>query len=324
MPTLQDYITQVQSLVHDQTNADFTQTELTNNINNARLAVALDFHCIRSLYISPPSTAPNSKIYRPVGMITGQEVYLVNSLNTLGSNGQNAQLVGANVLTGGSGYSPATVVTFGAPAAGGVQATGSPVLTGGVVTGITMTQWGTGYTPSLTVLPTVLISDSGGGLGATAQATVFNNVYNVMSISYIWGNQRYMLRYRGFTLFQAYLRSQLFFQSRALIWTIHQEAGWVFIQPPPDQPYVAEWDVLSAPIPLVNLTDYDVQISPPNSDAVQFYAAMLCLTKLQNFDQAEYMQQKYDKRVPKIVIGSGGIRIPNPYNKNFQRRMQRG
>jgi hypothetical protein len=323
MPTLQNYIDQVQFLVHDQTNADFTTAELTNAINNARLSVALDFHCIRSLYISPPANAPNGILYRPVGMITGQEAYVVNSLTQPGSNALNGQVVGANVLTGGTNYPANTTVTFAAAPAGGVTATGVPVIAGGVVTGISMTQGGSGYTPSLTTTPAVTITGAGGA-GATAVSTLFNNVYNIAGISYIWGNQRYSLRYRSFTLFQAYLRSQLFFLSRALIWTIHQESGVVFIQPPPDQPYVAEWDVFSTPVPLVNTTDADTQIMPPNSDAVQYYAAMLCLTKLQNFQQAEYMQQKYDKRVPKIVVGSGAIRIPNPYNRNFQRKMQRG
>jgi hypothetical protein len=323
MPTLQDYIDQVQILVHDQTNQDFSAPDLANAINQARLSVALDFHCIRSLYICPPANAPNSSLYRPVGMVTGQEAYVINSLTQPGANALNGQVVGANVLTGGTGYPANTTVTFATAPAGGVTATGVPVIAGGVVTGINMTRWGSGYTPSLTTTPAVTIAGAG-GVGATATATVFNNVYNVLNISYIWGNQRYMLRYRSFTLFQAYLRSQLFFLSRGLIFTVHQESGVVFVQPPPDQPYVAEWDVLSTPVPLVATTDFDTQITPPNSDAVQFYAAMILLTKLQNFEQAEYMQQKYDKRVPKIVIGYNGIRIPNPYNRSFQRKMQRG
>ena len=74
---------------------------------------------------------------------------------------------------------------------------------------------------------------------------------------------------------------------------------------------------------LVNLTDVDMQVLPPWSDAVQYYAAMLCLTKLQNFEQAEYMLKVYSARVPKIIIGAGGTRIPNPYHKTFQRRVSR-
>ncbi len=136
---LSDYTTQVQFLVHDQTNADFTQAELTAAINDAREAVALDFHCVRKLYIAPPFNAPLSPIYSPVSVITNTEAYPLKS-----ANGLNSQIVGANVTNGGGGYSPATIVTFDVPPgmdfgssfgssfgptpAVGVQAMGVPVL----------------------------------------------------------------------------------------------------------------------------------------------------------------------------------------------------
>ena len=313
---LSDYITQVQFLVHDQTNADFSQTELTNAINNARTAVSLDFHCCRQAYLAPPPNAPNPANYSPVSTIANQEVYPLT-----GANGLNGIVVGANVLTGGANYTAATTVTFSAGPAGSVQAQGVPVIASGVITGINVTTWGTGYTPGSTV--TVTIVDTGGGAGASATATLFNNVFNIISISYLWGTQRYSLRYRGVTLFQAYMRSQLFFTQRGLIWTIHEQMGQVLIQPPPDQPYVTEWDVLCLPMPLVNLSDVDNQIVQPWADAVQYYASYLCLLKLQNFEQAEYMLKLYSARVPKIIIGAGGVRIPNPYNRSFQRRVSR-
>ena len=93
---LSDYTTQVQFLIHDQSNQDFTQAELTNAINNARLAVALDFHCVRKLFISPPVNAPFSTLYNPVSVITNTEVYPL-----LGPNGLNSQIVGANITAGG-------------------------------------------------------------------------------------------------------------------------------------------------------------------------------------------------------------------------------
>jgi hypothetical protein len=314
---LSDYTTQVQFLVHDQTNADFTQAELTNAINNARTAVALDFHCVRALYIAPPTNAPLSTLYSPVSVIQNTEAYPL-----LGTNGLNSQIVGANVTAGGTGYTTATAsVSFAAGPAGSVRAAGTPVVTAGAVTAINMTTWGTGYTPG--TLPAVTISDSGTGSGATATAVAFNNVFNIISISYIWGNQRYMLKFRGFTLFQAYMRSLLNFNQRGAIWTIHEQAGIVLIQPPPDQAYVSEWDVLCLPMPLVNTTDNDAQVIPPWSDAVQYYAAMLCLSKLQNFEQANHYFQIYSARVPKIIIGAGGTRIPNPYHRTFQRRVAR-
>jgi hypothetical protein len=322
---LSDYITQVQFLVHDQTNADFSQNELINAINNARNVVAEDFQCCRQTLIAPPFNAPNMNGYNPVSVIQNQELYPLR-----GSNGLAGQVVGCNVVTGGSGYSPATVVTIGAGPAGSVPALAFPVIVGGVITGINMSQWGSGYTPALpantpggATPPTVTITDSGGGTGATATATMMNNVMNVIQISYLWNNQRYTLLWRGTILFQAYMRSLLTFNQRGLVWTINNQAGFVMIQPPPDQPYVTEWDTISLPLPLVTPTDADQQIVQQYADAVQYYAAMLCLNKLQNFEQADHYFKLFSARVPKIIIGTGGFKIPNPYNKSFQRRVSR-
>lgn len=320
---LSDYITQVQFLLHDQTNADFSSSELTGAINNARTAVALDFHCCRVTYLTPPNAVANPTMYSPVSIIANQEVYFLNGAP---GNANAGQVVGAVVNNGGSGYSPATTVSIAAGPGGSVQALAAPVIVGGVITQINVTQWGTGYTPALPGtpgVPAVTIADTGGGVGATATAVMFNNVFNIISISNIWGNQRYMLKFRGFTLFQAYMRSQLFFTQRPIIWTIQEQAGMVLIQPPPDQAYQTEWDVLVSPLPLVNPGDPDTQILQPYNDAVQYYAASYCLNKLQNFNQAEYMLKLYSARVPKIIIGAGGVRIPNPYNRTFQNRVMR-
>jgi hypothetical protein len=322
---LSDYITQLQFLLHDQTNADFSQPELINAINDAREVTALDFQCCRHAYLTAPFGVANPGAYEPVSLIQKQEIY---PLTGAPGNVQNAQIVGANVTNGGSGYSSATTVTFAAAPSGGITALGVPVIANGVITSINVTQWGNGYTPVIPLisggsLPAITIADSGGGAGATAQPTMFNNVFNVISISNIWGNQRYGLRFRSFTLFQMYMRSQLAFYQRPMIWTIHPSNNVVIIQPPPDQPYQSEWDTLQTPIPLVNLTDYEVQIMPPFNKAVQYYAAHYCLNKLQNFNQAEYYLKLYSARVPKIIYGQGPVRIPNPYNKTFQRRVSR-
>lgn len=320
---LSDYITQLQFLLHDQTNADFSSSELTNAVNNARTAVSLDFHCCRTVYLSPPNNAANPLMYSPVSVIQSQEIY---PLNGAPGNSNAGQVVGAVVTAGGNNYTTAAAVSFAPGPTGSQRATGVPVITNGAITGINVTAWGTGYSPSLpgtSGVPSITITDTGGGVGAAATAVMFNNVFNIISISCIWGNQRYMLRFRGFTLFQAYMRSQLFFTQRPVIWTIHEQAGFVLIQPPPDQAYVTEWDVLVTPLPLINPGDSDTQILPPYNDAVQYYAASYCLNKLQNFNQAEYMLKLYSARVPKIIIGAGGVRIPNPYHKTFQRRVSR-
>lgn len=320
---LSDYIAQVQFLLHDQTNADFSQAELINAINNARTATALDFHCCRVTYLTPPNAVANPTSYSPVSLIGNQEVYFLNGAP---GNSLAGQVVGVTVNNGGTNYTAATTVTIAAGPAGSVPALATPVIQNGVITSINVTQWGTGYTPALPGsggVPAVTITDSGGGSSAVATAIMFNNVFNVISISNIWGNQRYMLKFRGFTLFQAYMRSQLYFTQRPIIWTIQEQSGMVLIQPPPDQSYQSEWDVLVSPLPLVNTTDYDTQLLQPYNDAVQYWAASYCLNKLQNFNQAEYYLKLYSARVPKIIIGAGGVRIPNPYNKSFQRRVMR-
>jgi len=74
---------------------------------------------------------------------------------------------GVNVITGGSGYSAATVV-FSAPPAGGIQATGTVNRVGGVVTGITITNPGSGYNNTY---PTMTFTGTG-GTGATFDAPI--------------------------------------------------------------------------------------------------------------------------------------------------------
>ena len=294
--TLQTYITQVQSLVHDTTFSAWTQSQLTDYINAAREDTALDMHCYRHNTVG-------------VQLIQGQDIYSIDGA-----------VCGANVTAGGTGYPTNATVTFTAAPAGGVTATAIPIITGGIVTQIQMTRWGQGYT----TVPTVTIAGAGGS-GAAASAVTFINTFQIIGISNTWNNQRYSLSFRGFTLFQAYFRFQpVAYTSRPGVWTIHPQDLNVYLQSPPDQLYFSEWDVLSTPTPLVALTDIDTQIRAPWNKAVQFRAAALALMKKQNFGQADYYDHKYEQRVPRYIIGTAGIRLPNPYNRSFQRKISRG
>ncbi len=293
--TLQTYMNQVQRLVHDSSLSSFTQAELIDYINEAREDTALDMHCVRHLTTG-------------VQLLQGQEIYPLNGA-----------VCGATVTTGGSNYSPATTVTFSAAPAGGVTATALPVINNGVITSVNLTQWGSAYTAA----PTIAIVD-GAGTGAAVAPITFLNVFQIVSITNIWNNERYMLGFRGFTLFQAYMRSwTTMYNSRPAVWTIHPQDLAVYLRASPDQTYFSEWDVLSLPAPLVNLTDVDSQVMPPWNKAVQFRAAAIALMKNQNFEQAEYYEKKYGERVPRYIMGAGGIRIPNPYNRSFQRKVLR-
>ena len=83
-------------------------------------------------------------------------VWAYNTVNNRAVyNGQGITTI--PILYGGTGYTSPTI-SFSAPAAGGVQATGTVNVTGGVITGITITNSGTGYAG---LTPTATLTGSG-------------------------------------------------------------------------------------------------------------------------------------------------------------------
>lgn len=73
----------------------------------------------------------------------------------------------------GSGYpTSGSTVTFSAPGAGGIQATGTPIIQNGVPVNPAITAQGSGFQSA----PGVLITDTGTGKGATAHATITGTV----------------------------------------------------------------------------------------------------------------------------------------------------
>jgi hypothetical protein len=296
MGSLQNYVDDVQELLHDQSASSWPLPRVIARINDARLDTARDMHCVR-------------QIVTGLQLIQGQEIYNLN-----GAVG------GANVTAGGSNYGAGTTVpiTFSAAPAGGVTALGIGNLTAGALSSITMTRWGYGYTAA----PTITVG--GVGSGAAAAAVTLLNPLCVISISVIWNVlQRYSLKYFAFGIFQAYFRSLgSTFQSEPGVFTHVQQTQQVYVQPPPNQAFLSDWDMIFMPQPLVNLTDVDTQVVDPWARAVQFRAAELLMYK-HDFGRAMQFGGRYEERVPRIITTSGGIRIQNPYNRNFQRMVAR-
>jgi hypothetical protein len=296
MPAASFYISQVQELVHDSAGIDYTTVELLNFINNARQRVALDFHCVRQLYID-------------LTTIVGQEIYPITGG------------VGGVEITNGGIYIPPIIptLTFDLPPTGGTQATGNAVMNsaGTSVTSVAMTNWGSGYfsTPNATF--------SAGGPTATGIAQALTSVFDILSISFIFGVQRTMLQWKPFTLFQAVFRANLNNIGQPAAWTTMAESNQFYIFPIPDQNYELEIDAIALPNGLLTSSDSDNQILFPMADCVQFYAAHLALLKAQNFEQAEYMHKKYKARQMEIQLTRQSRRISNPY-QTFWRRLQRG
>jgi len=292
MALLSDYQLQVQELVHDTAAIDFTTSELTSYINQSRNRVALDFHNVRYLF-------------QNASLISGVEQYPIFG-----------GVCGCTILSGGVNY-VTPVISIAAPGGGGVTATATAVVSGGVIIQVNMSNYGSGYggpTP-----PAVTVTDAGGGTGAQLTAMVENNVFDINSISVLWGLQRYTLGWLPFTMFQAFCRANTTLRRQPAVWTTHTEQNIFFVYPIPDQAYVIDLDVIGLPVPLVNPTDVDSMIIPPINDCVQFYAAFLALLKLQNFEQANFYEQKYDKRAGEIIRTKQDRRIMNIYRNSWRR-----
>jgi len=297
---LSDYINQTQQLVHDTAGIDYQISELTLYINEARNRVAADFYCVRTYFTN-------------LCAIVNQEAYPIT-----GGVG------GAKITAGGSYSSPPTV-TFGAPPAGGVTATGTAVLASGSapqpVIQIAMTNWGSGY------ITTPAVTFGSGAAAATAVALL--NVIDFQAISYLYppglqGSRRQMLLFEPWTTFNAFFRPNTVNAGPPACWSILTAQNNFFLYPAlPDQNYVLEIDAFVYPFPLVNATDVDAQINQPVNELVQYQAAYKALLKAQNFDQADYYDNKYIKRAAQLAQSITPPRRQNAY-QNRWRRIQRG
>lgn len=302
MTTLQDYINSVRAIVHDTNSGDFTNATLTNFVNQARVRVAMDTHCARGFLSVTGGSALNT--------VAQQENYSYSG--TIG---------GVTVTGGGTGY---TSPTIGFTGGGGTGAAATATVTSGVITAINMTNWGTGYGSA----PTVVITGSN-TTPASATATALVNILDILSITVLWGSQRIVHGYLPFTAFQTFCRQYTNQFDVPSIFTLHQGVLQAFLFQIPDQAYTMEWDTITLPSSLVNLTDSDTQVIAPWNDAVQFFAAHLAIASLQNYSQADYWYSgnptrpgKYDSRILQLPKSAFSRRIYNPYY-TYMKRMRR-
>jgi hypothetical protein len=305
MATLQNYIDQVRLLVHDTNSADFTDATLIQFINQARTRVAMDTHCVRGFLSVTGGSALNT--------IGGQENYSYSG--TVG---------GVTVTNGGTNYVNPSITFTNAAGDTGTGAAASAVVTSGVITAINMTNWGQGYGKA----PTVNIV-GGGGSGATATSTVLANILDILSITVIWGQERIMHGFLPFSAFQTWCRQLTNQESVPSIFTLHQGVLQAFLFQVPDSAYTMEWDILTLPTALVANTDVDSQVIAPWNDAVQLFAAHLCMASLQLFQQADYWYTgkkqspgKYDSRIMQLPATAFSRRVFNPY-RTYAKRLRR-
>lgn len=298
---LQDYINQVRLLINDTNSANFTDATLTLFINQARTRVAQDTHCVRG-FLS----------------VTGGSA--LNTIGTQENYNYDGSVGGITVTDGGVFYTSTPTVTISGD---GTGAAAIATVTNGVITAINMTNWGSGYS-----FATVSITDFA-GVNATATAQVLSNILDIVNIIVLWGYLRIVFKWANFTMFNTYFRQFIGQTNVPSAFTINKGIKQVFLSQVPDQAYTMEWDIITLPNPLVNVSDVDNQITAPMSDAVQFYAAFLAIASLQNYGQSSFWYTgkpeqpgHYDRRIIQLASTGYCRRVPNPY-RTYLKRLRR-
>jgi hypothetical protein len=283
MPTLQNYVTETQRLLHDAQAQYWSVAELTDYINEGRQMVVCDTGCNRLLQI----------IY----LSTGQESYAWS--------GTGGGVTGANVTNGGAGYTSAPTVTV--TGGGGSGATATATVNNGAVTMVQMTNQGTGYTS----VPTIGFSGGGGSAAAATASILSTSTFDILNVTVIWNTQRIVLDYMAWSQFNARLRVWQQILSRPACWSVYGQNSF-YLGPIPDQFYTAEIDSIVYPTTLVNMSDVDI-INPPFSFPVSFYAAYKAKLKEQSQAEAGNFKDLYLQRAKDAIRSSYTRRIPNSY-----------
>ena len=286
---LSQYITEVRRLLHDSAGNFWTDSELTSYINSARERVVRDTGCLR--YI------------RQVNFLQNAETFNLSQL-------PNGYLGSVTVTSGGSGYAnTAPTVTVSAPASVlGVTATAQALLdpTGDFVQYISVTNPGSGYNTA----PTITLTGSATADGVLATTPERN--LDVLNVNLYWGNSRVPLQYRSWTQFNTELRYWQNYIGRPIAFSNYGQ-GQIYIQPVPDQIYVAELDTVVLPDPLVNNTSVEVIIDP-YTQPVKYYAAYMAKYQEQSYGEAEIFQAQYNKQVQAVLNSVFTRRMYNPYS----------
>jgi hypothetical protein len=151
---LSTYRTECRRLLHDATGKFWSNSELNDYINDARARVASDTGCLRRLVTAYLSL--------------GQETYPIGAVT------------GAIINDGGSGYVTPTVSFTGG---GGTGAAATLTVTNGVITAITFTDYGSGYTSA----PTAVIAPSSSAVESLTVDNIGYGYFTIPTLSFSGG-----------------------------------------------------------------------------------------------------------------------------------------
>jgi len=278
MATLSSYITEVQRLLHDANAVFWSNSELTDYINEARERVVRDTGCLRTLQVT---STP----------ISNTGVVAINWSNGLTVTA--GQFIFSNVFI----YQ---VIT------GGVLATAAPPYPSG----------NNAFPPSTPFTNGTATLQYSGPAEIINLAALPNGIQtlDVLNVTLYWGNSRIPLRYLPWSQFNAQLRYWQNYVGRPICFSSYGQ-GQLYIAPVPDQSYAIEVDTVILPTAL-SLTNPSVvdSIVDPYTTPVAFYAAYKAKYKEQSYGEAEIYKQEYAKHVQAVLNSVYTRRIPDPYS----------
>ena len=295
MATLQNYLTDVQRLLHDANLNFYTQQQLTDYINSARERVVRDTGCLRQIVVTqvptiqggtPTAWVANTTV--TAGSYVFSNIFIYQYV-TGGTSGLTAPPYPASGANNYSNYPPSTPFADG-------TATLQYVGNCEIIT----------FENLSSILGTMPLSISSG-----------NTVLDVLNINLYWGNTRVPLDYAQWSVFNAKLRFWQNYIGRPLAFSVYSQ-NRIYLGPVPDQSYQVEVDCVVLPnaLSLTTVTATDV-INDPYTGAVKFYAAYLAKYYEQSFGEAEIYKQEYTKQIGSILGSVFTRRIPTMYGSGM-------
>lgn len=300
MPTLSQYITETQQLIHDQSFQTVSSTDMTSYINRARRRTAEDTQCVRLLLsgqgpvLAAAVVSGGSGYTAPVVTITGQMGTGCVATATLSAGVVTA----INILNGGSNYSPPLLVTITDPTGHGAAATASQAAN------------------LLTTVVGQEIYTYAAANSLLAATPGYASILDVINVAATWGGMKPQLGQVSFGVIQAYYRSYAVpTTGQAYIWAKYGQgiAGSIYLWQIPSTAQAMDWDCVCLPIDLVDDTTVDA-IPQPFSEAVAYYAARLCYLNAQRYSDADLMKEEYKMRATDARTATSGPMVPDWYN----------
>jgi hypothetical protein len=123
-------------------------------------------------------------------------------------------------------------------------------------------------------------------------------ILSVLNIFITWGNTRYPVERKSWDQLNRFFRvyTTTGYTYLPLAWALVGRT--VYLAPPPNQDFSAEFDCVIAPLPMADTASYgfpsaDLVIYPPFDYAVALWAAYLAKTYDQSFDEADRFKAEY-------------------------------